>query len=171
MKARLLINLFLLLNCCKSPEKSILEFDPRSLDENKITLSKIADDITYIPLDNSLQLDQIHPNFRFTKNSIWLCVTFTGILEFNRDGKFVRKIGNIGRGPGEYVYYSEFTVDDNKGTRLTLSIQVMADNVHLAPHGIEGFVVAMDKQNHYRTLYVIAIPSPFSSEARIMTVS
>jgi hypothetical protein len=34
-------------------------------------------------------------------------------MVFDRNGKFIRKIGSIGRGPGEYVHYFNFTVDEN----------------------------------------------------------
>jgi hypothetical protein len=37
------------------------------------------------------------------------------LLVFDRDGRFVRKIGNLGRGPGEYSDISDFTIDaENK---------------------------------------------------------
>ncbi len=120
------IFLFLLLLClpCRSQDNNLYVFDPRTLDENKILLSEIADDIAYIPLDNSFPLGEIHDNFRFTKNSIYFSVTYSGIFEFNRDGKFIRKIGSIGRGPGEYTFYSDFTIDNNKG------IVYVLDNVN-----------------------------------------
>ena len=92
--------LFLLLSfSCESPNIGLIEFDPRILKENKILLSEIADEILYIPLDNPFPLETIHPNFVFLENSILFTVTNSGILEFGRDGKFIRKIGSIGR-PG-----------------------------------------------------------------------
>lgn len=36
------------------------------------------------------------------------------ILLFKDDGKFIRKIGKIGNGPGECVSISDFTIDSNK---------------------------------------------------------
>ena len=30
---------------------------------------------------------------------------------FTRDGKFIRKIGNLGKGPGEYIYPTDFNVN------------------------------------------------------------
>lgn len=107
--------LLILTSSCKTQDNSLYEFDPRSLTENKITLSDIADDITYIPLDNSFPIGLIY-NYRIIKNSIYLSAKDIGILEFNRAGKNVRKIGDIGRGPGEYTFCFDFTVDDNRGT-------------------------------------------------------
>ena len=105
----------LILYSCKSQTNTLIEFDPRTLEKNNITLSEIADNITYVPLDNSLQLGLIY-NYKILNNSIYLSTKDIGVLEFNKLGKFVRKIGSIGRGPGEYTYCFDFTVDDNRGT-------------------------------------------------------
>jgi len=105
--------LTLLAFSCKSPDNGLYEFDPRSLEENEITLSEIADDINYIPLDNSYPLGLIYDNIEFINNSIFLSVKDIGVLVFDRIGKTLRKIGSKGRGPGEYVYNYMFTVDEN----------------------------------------------------------
>jgi len=34
-----------------------------------------------------------------------------GLFLFNKNGKFLRRIGNIGQGPGEYIEPSDFTLD------------------------------------------------------------
>lgn len=108
--------LLLLMSSCESKDKNLYEFDPKSLTENKITLSEIADDITYVPLDNSFPLDLIYQPKYFTSNSIYLSVKETGIIVFDRDGKFRKMIGSIGRGPGEYAFNYDFTIDDKNGT-------------------------------------------------------
>lgn len=84
------------------PDNTLYEFNPTTLVENKITLSEITDDITNIPPDNSFPTGMIY-KYELTYNSINLSVKDTGILTFDRNGKFLRKIENIGRGPGEYT--------------------------------------------------------------------
>ncbi len=37
------------------------------------------------------------------------------VAEFDMDGKFVRRFGSVGRGPGEYVGISEFAIDEQNG--------------------------------------------------------
>jgi hypothetical protein len=106
----------ILLHSCKPSDKSLYEFDPRSLYQNEITLSEIADDINYIPLDNSFQLGLIYDNIVFINNAIFLSEKDVGILVFNKEGKIIRKIGGVGRGPGEYVYSYNFTVDEKTET-------------------------------------------------------
>lgn len=102
MKTRYHLILIILLISCKSNDKTLFEFDPLSLEENEISLSEIADEISYIPLDNKYQLGNIS-TIIFTNTAIYLNSKDIGILTFNRKGKYINKIGNIGRGPGEYI--------------------------------------------------------------------
>jgi hypothetical protein len=110
MKPTHFLLLLLLTLPCKSQDNNLYEFDPRNLVENRITLSQIAEDIIYIPLDDSFKIGIIN-HVIITKNSIFLSSN-GGVLKFNRDGKIDRKIGNKGRGPGEYIYCANFAVDD-----------------------------------------------------------
>lgn len=119
MKVQTLIIIVVIITSCTQQKKNLLEFDPKVVDNNNVKLSEIADDISYIPLDNSIKIGLIY-NYRISKNSIYLSAKDIGVLEFNKDGKFVRNIGNIGRGPGEYTYYFDFTVDDNSGAIYVL---------------------------------------------------
>jgi hypothetical protein len=115
MKTKYLLILIILTIPCKSQNKGLFEFDPKSLYENKITLAEIADDVTYIPLDNSFPIGLIY-KYKFINNSIYLSAKDIGILTFNRDGKILRKIGGIGRGPGEYTFFKCFPVEEKTGT-------------------------------------------------------
>lgn len=108
---------------CSSSDSNIFEIDPRNFVDNKITLSEIANDIKYIPLDNSFPIG-ITYTLRITKEHIYLSIKEVGIVQFDRNGKFVRKIGSRGKGPGEYWYGMNFTVDDLTG------------NVYVLDHGI-----------------------------------
>ncbi len=103
-----------LLFSCQSQDKGLLEISPEIFTDNKIFLSEIADDIFYVPLDNSIPIG-IAYKLLFTSNHIYLSVKDVGILKFNRSGKFICKIGSRGKGPGEYIYYMAFSVDENTG--------------------------------------------------------
>jgi hypothetical protein len=111
----LLILLFLIISC-KPHQNSLYQFDPRTLKENKITLSEIADDINYIPLDNKYPLRLIYDKIMFINNSIYLSAMNVGVLVFNEEGKLLRKIGTIGRGPGEYIHNFNFSIDEKTET-------------------------------------------------------
>lgn len=116
MKSKYLLILIILSISCKPENKGLIKFDPTTLTENEISLIDIADDIYYIPLDNTYPIGLIYDKIKFINNSIYLSAQNTGVLEFNRDGKLLRKIGSIGRGPGEYTYYYSFTVDEKTET-------------------------------------------------------
>jgi hypothetical protein len=116
MKYKYLIILFSIIASCKPPEDGLYEFDPGSPEANEITLSEIADDVTYVPLDNSYTMGLIYDGIKFFNSSIYLSERNHGVMSFNRDGMMPRKIGSKGRGPGEYVYNTKFTVDEKTET-------------------------------------------------------
>lgn len=60
MKSKYLFFLVLITFSCNSRDDNLFEIDPRDWVENKITLSEIADDITYIPLDNTFPIGIIY---------------------------------------------------------------------------------------------------------------
>ncbi len=95
---------------CGSYNNSVLEISPETFSDNKISLAEIADDIKYIPLDNSFPIRAIN-SLRINNDNIYLNIKYSGIALFDRQGKFVRNIGHIGDGPGEYKGI-RFTVDD-----------------------------------------------------------
>ena len=116
MKLKHFIILLILTVSCKPENKELIKFDPTGPTENEISLIEIADDIYYIPLDNTYPIGLIYDKIKFINNSIYLSAQNTGVLEFNREGKLLRKIGSFGRGPGEYTYCYSFTVDDKTET-------------------------------------------------------
>jgi hypothetical protein len=166
MKSKYLILSFFLAISCKSPDNGLYQFDPRTLKENRITLSEIADDITYIPLDNSFPISLIYNPRYFINNSIYLSTSNTGIMEFDRKGKFLRKIGNIGRGPGEYVNYSQFTVDDKSETVYVLDagiIKVYSKTGNfLRSISLKEFGEGVDAVEFYNSKLFVSYPLQFA---------
>lgn len=103
----------LILSSCKPSGYDYFTFDPRILKENEITLSDIADDVTYLPLPNNFPVSKAS-NFYFTDQLIYL-YSVDGIIAFDRTENQLRKIGSKGRGPGEYLFSSNFSVDTETG--------------------------------------------------------
>jgi hypothetical protein len=112
MKPKHFILLLAFTISCRSSNNGLYSFDPTTLKENDIALSQIADDITYIPLDNSFPISLIYQPKYSINNSIYLSAINTGIMAFDKSGRFLRRIGNYGRGPGEYGTCFNFTVDE-----------------------------------------------------------
>lgn len=114
MKITIVLLYLILSVACKSQSKNLLEIDPKSFKENSITLSDIADDISYIQLDNKIPIGIVY-KLKITDFNIYLSVKDIGILKYDRHGKLVSKIGTTGRGPGEYQHFMDFTVDQTTG--------------------------------------------------------
>jgi hypothetical protein len=90
----------------------IMEIDPRTFSDAEFTLSSIAEDIEYVPLDNSILIKEAE-KIRVIKNSVYIGNYETALIKFSIEGKNLKKIGNIGRGPEEYSHSNIFTVDIN----------------------------------------------------------
>ncbi len=87
----------------------------RSLKKDEpILLSNIGKELEYIPLEtnpNSL-MGQIL-RIQFTSDFIFVAAyPSKGLLQFDRNGKFIKQIGSQGRGPGEYIGGSMFCIDE-----------------------------------------------------------
>lgn len=91
--------------------------------KNVLTLSNIATEVEYIPLEtgNDIMIGK-NPIAYATKDFI-LVFNFRQILQFNReDGAFIREIGRVGNGPGEYSRATLLTpVDEETQTIFALA--------------------------------------------------
>ena len=124
MNLKYLLLLVILTFSCKSQDKNHYEFDPRNLTESNIYLSDIADEIKYILLDNSFPHGNIY-TFKILDSSIYISTKDIGIMELSREGKFIRKFGAPGRGPGEYHYFWQFDVDPKSKSVYLLDFNVI----------------------------------------------
>jgi len=124
MKSKYLYFLIFFICFCRSNENKIYEFDPRHIFENQINLSEIADNIIYIPLDDSIPIGMTY-HYELVNDLLYLSIKDIGILTFNKNGKLINKIGNIGRGPGEYKFFMQFTVDEKNGNIYVLDYDII----------------------------------------------
>lgn len=101
----------------------------------------IADDIRYIPLDNSLI---VGPPITIEINEKgFFLSTKEGILHFDPKGNFIRTIAKKGRGPNEYIYGHFFTVNA-KNDRIYI-----ADQGKIKTYTLEGnFIRDISTQNY-----------------------
>jgi len=111
MKSNKILILLIIIISCNSPNHEIYRIDTRTFIENEISLVELADEIKYIPLDDSYPIGNIF-SMKKADNSFYLSAMNVGILKYNSNGTLDRKIGTIGRGPGEYLYFFSFTVDE-----------------------------------------------------------
>lgn len=101
--------------------------------QKELKLSEVASDVRYIPLETTTEslLDKDILDVTFTADYLFVC-DYVNLFQFTPEGKFVRKIGKAGEGPGEYtqsimaVTYDEdakqiFMSDFRKGKVLVYS--------------------------------------------------
>ena len=86
-----------------------ITINPNSRPEGKLTLSEIAESITYIPLETNDQgLIATVSKCIISDNYILLyCPIARRCYLFSRTGHFITQIGNVGQGPSEYVMLSD----------------------------------------------------------------
>ncbi len=119
----------MLLSCNGSKKtKEVILIDLAKFKPGKILLSDIANDIEYFPLENQFPIGNIY-SYKVTTNFIYAAVKDVGVVRFSKDGKLNKRYGKVGRGPGEYVYYSKFAVDNQNGSVYVMDQKM--DNIEV----------------------------------------
>jgi hypothetical protein len=111
------IFLLLVIGCNNFKNNEVLQIEKIDINEGfkkkeKLQLSSIAKEIKYIPLETKDEclIGSIN-KILFFKNLLFIKDDITKTLFiFDDNGKFVRKIGSKGKGPGEYIFITDFTV-------------------------------------------------------------
>ena len=103
-----------------------ISFDLATIDRNAPfpTMSEMIEDIEYVKLEyvDGMPVGGISGIPAFTDDYIIFFDKAQGILQYRRDGSFVRRIGHIGRGPGEYQSLAGIYVNEKRGTIHTFPI-------------------------------------------------
>ncbi len=102
--------LLLLMGSCSSPvtkseSLTVLDLSQDISVQSEMTVSQIASDIIYTKLESNpdcfiRNIDQYSVTSRYI---LIYDRSQPRVLLFDRQGKFIRKIGNTGKGPGEYI--------------------------------------------------------------------
>ena len=124
MKYILLLLVITLLGCSSNKKQEMtskLKIPVINLSKNvssvpSLLLSEVAEKLEIVPLemtDESVLSDITE--MQVTAHNIWIDHGREFyIYRFSRTGKFLNRIGSIGQGPGEYVNYLTFLVDEDK---------------------------------------------------------
>lgn len=92
-------------------------FEKGMEEEREVLLSQIADKVEYIPLETSDQclIRWLKGGAVLLKNNHWYVYGSKDLYQFTKEGKFVRKFGSVGQGPGQYSNIQHFDIDpENK---------------------------------------------------------
>jgi hypothetical protein len=100
----------LILGSCVRHQEKQLYINPESIKKTQVLLSEYAASIQYIPLSFEVPIRNIRA-IDFYDDLVFIGAGIEGMLIFNTDGSFYKKIGNNGRGPGEYYSVNSFTID------------------------------------------------------------
>ncbi|TKG92851.1 6-bladed beta-propeller [Puteibacter caeruleilacunae] len=110
-----------LISCNRSPKEReisrnpffIVDIERDIANQDTLALSAIADSVTVIPLETSDKcLISKVVNLAANSACIFVRTVDRELFVFNRDGTFLSKIGNRGRGPKEYRKIIHFDVDE-----------------------------------------------------------
>ena len=120
----LLIGVFVLLGCSSNKKQEpisksgvpVINLSEDVSTVPSLLLSEVAEKLEIVPLemtDESVLSDITE--MQVTDHNIWIDHGREFyIYRFSRTGKFLNRIGSIGQGPGEYVNYLTFLVDEDK---------------------------------------------------------
>ena len=103
MKYKILLFLLMYLNCVTGQNIQRINIGQNTNTTQTLQLSSIAESIKYIPLETTDEC-LLHSDIlqiELDGEMIYLCDGYF-IFKFNLEGKFLKKIGNKGQGPGEY---------------------------------------------------------------------
>ena len=114
-------------------DKGIMKIEVRNAINSEgieLALSELGRELSYIPLETSeLCLISNVTNLVFTKDYI-LITDSKELFQFSRSGKFLRKIGKLGKGPGEHGTFIKFAVDDSNEKEIFILNHPYSVNVY-----------------------------------------
>lgn len=103
-------------NVSRNKDIIVLNIDKLSSD-NKLLYSKVFNSYKIIPLETKEscligQIDQIH----IANDELYILDSRSAksLFVFTKTGKYIRKIGKLGRGPGEYISPGTFKINDKR---------------------------------------------------------
>ncbi|GET22783.1 hypothetical protein JCM18694_30290 [Prolixibacter denitrificans] len=81
----------------------------------KVNLSQFASGISYIPLSTS-KTNLLNSIFNVVRTQdSYIISDFQHLFQFSPDGQFQGEIGHKGKGPREFIYANDFSVDQSTG--------------------------------------------------------
>jgi hypothetical protein len=100
---------------CKSENATsyqIIDFEEAISNSEAFDITKHVSDIRYVPLETNenCYLADVR---KVVMNEDFIMVSDSegNLFQFTSSGQFIRRIGMLGKGPGEYTYMTDFVVD------------------------------------------------------------
>lgn len=109
MKNRFILSLFLFCACHQERAVEVVIINPGHFTTEEVTLSDLADEVTYIPLDTAKLFNGVMHS-EFTDDFIFIS-TGKELLKYDHTGKLLQQVGTLGPGPEEYTRCLQFSID------------------------------------------------------------
>jgi hypothetical protein len=147
----LILSLFLLF--CTNNKNNKTSLETIDIEANltslaKVNLSKYFEGIRYIPLAKAEKIVLKQISLISCSDSLLFVSDLTNCLLYSSDGNYITKIGNQGRGSGEYRYVNNICITKNK----KLIIQDLNDFLE---YNLDGSFIRKYKQVAKQTLGTI----------------
>jgi hypothetical protein len=99
----------------------LIDIEGNINNKKNIKLSSLGKELQYIPLETRPEC-AIEEIYKVELNESYIFVNvFTKLLQFDKNGIFIRQIGSQGRGPSEYLSVKDFCIDNEKKEVLIIS--------------------------------------------------
>lgn len=114
----IIILLLVILPAIANSQIGRIRVNPDTDKETKFYLSELASEVKYVKLETRPECMIQEVSKVMTDNGMIFVSTSTlddeRLFVFTSDGRFLRQIGKIGRGPEEYLSLLDFTIDKEK---------------------------------------------------------
>jgi hypothetical protein len=137
----------LFFSCKEKTIRDSIIIDPSNFVEDELNISNFVDSIKYVKLSSDVIFGHIY-HLEYLDEFV-LIGTDQGLLLFDDNGGYIRKIGNRGNGPMEYQYCHDFTVNRKDGTIF------VSDRPYIKVFSFDGECLNYIKVsgNHIKTVY------------------
>ena len=166
----------ILLSCKHSSDIVDCRVLNANLRNGSSSLDDVFERVEVVPLETTDSSLVVYPlEMKEYKDILYLFDIHTGnLLSFNAQGKFIRKIGGKGHGPGEYTHLASISIDEKNGILRLLEPWGSCLNYTLEGKFIEKIIFPSSIPN-YQTIYhidgyIITWTIPFNSKSDCISI-
>lgn len=132
---------------------TIIPFESGIEKERKVSLADLAEKVEFIPLqtDTECLIGNLWDNNVVRSKKYFFLACGKSLFQYSLDGKFIRTVGSVGQGPGEYNYITDIDVDDSSqklfvastGDKINVYDTETGAFIHALPIGFNDFQFRM----------------------------
>jgi len=126
-------------NSCRQKESEtadlpyMIDIGNNILNVKSVPLSGVGGQLEYVPLETTPESLLERVRIIEMTESLIFAGDYNKLVEFDKDGGYIRTIGSMGRGPGEYLNLNDFCLDETNNI-----IYILANESDLLVYGFDG---------------------------------